>query len=146
MDTLQTVTTPDLKKRRIAFSSTTDNIVLVEKMIDDICSEFDLDENNYGNILVAVTEAVNNAIYHGNKLNPSKKVRVSFEPGEDKLSFTVEDEGMGFDYNNLPDPTSAENIEKPYGRGIFLIKNLSDGVTFLNSGRTVEISFFVGRN
>jgi serine/threonine-protein kinase RsbW len=55
----------------------------------------------------------------------------------------VEDEGDGFDYHNLPDPTAPENIEKPGGRGIFLMKHLSDEVEFKEGGRIVELSFYM---
>jgi len=59
------------------------------------------------------------------------------------LSFKIEDEGKGFDYHNLPDPTAPENLDKPGGRGIFLMKHLSDDVTFLHGGKIVQIDFYV---
>ena len=62
---------------------------------------------------------------------------------DERLKIIVEDEGLGFDYNNLPDPTSPENLEKPGGRGIFLMKNLSDEVNFKDSGRLVELVFYL---
>jgi serine/threonine-protein kinase RsbW len=55
--------------------------------------------------------------------------------------FAIKDQGIGFDYNNLPDPTAPENIEKENGRGIFLIKNLSDDVEFNNEGNLITITF-----
>ena len=100
-----------------------------------------LNEDHYGNILIAVTEAVNNAIIHGNGNNEDKKVKVDVETGEDRVVFIVADEGSGFDFNNLPDPTAPENIEKPDGRGIFLMKNLSDEVNFDLNGSKVSITF-----
>ena len=57
------------------------------------------------------------------------------------VRFVIEDEGGGFDFNNLPDPTSPENLEKVKGRGIFLIKNLSDKAKFKNGGRVVDMLF-----
>jgi serine/threonine-protein kinase RsbW len=59
------------------------------------------------------------------------------------IKFTVKDEGQGFNYDNLPDPTAPENIEKPGGRGIFLMKHLSDEVSFRNNGTEVELSFYM---
>ncbi len=75
------------------------------------------------------------------KKNPDKKVHVGFETTPDEIFFSVRDEGTGFDYNNLPDPTDPENIEKPSGRGIFLMKHLADDVSFLDEGRCVCLSF-----
>ena len=56
-------------------------------------------------------------------------------------SLAIKDEGEGFDFNNLPDPTAPENLEKPTGRGVFLMKNLSDLVVFSDNGSVVEIHF-----
>ncbi len=125
----------------IDFPSTAENIHLVEQMIDSVCEEQQVAEDHYGNILIAMTEAVNNAIHHGNGLNPNKKTSVSFDRNEKQLKFTVTDEGVGFDYENLPDPTAPENLEKPNGRGIFLMKNLADEINFEDEGRKVELTF-----
>lgn len=113
----------------------------VELLIDTVCEDLKLNEDHYGNILIAVTEAVNNAIIHGNGNNEDKKVKVDVETGDDKVVFIVADEGSGFDFNNLPDPTAPENLEKPDGRGIFLMKNLSDEVDFDLNGSKVSITF-----
>ncbi len=133
--------------QKIDFPSCADNIHLVEKLIDDVCEEFKVHEDNYGNILIALTEAVNNAIHHGNKLDPNKKTTVSCGvETESVLKFVIEDEGPGFDFDNLPDPTDPENIEKPNGRGIFLMKNLADEINFEKDGRVVELSFQISAN
>jgi serine/threonine-protein kinase RsbW len=132
--------------QKLDFSSEAVNIHLVEKLIDNVCDEFKVHEDHYGNILIALTEAVNNAIHHGNKLDPSKNISVSFQHLEEKLQFVVADEGEGFDYDNLPDPTDPANIEKPNGRGIFLMKNLADEISFEEEGRKVELSFRISAN
>ena len=95
----------------------------------------------YGNIMVAITEAVNNAIIHGNNSDRRKLVDLSLVLEEKEVSFTIEDQGEGFDFDNLPDPTAPENIEKEGGRGIFLIKNLANRYEYTQNGRIVEISF-----
>ena len=118
-----------------------ESINLVEKLIDEIKSEYNIHEECYGNMLVAVTEAVNNAIQHGNKYDPEKMVHISYEVDPDQIAFTVSDEGTGFDYINLPDPTDPENIEKPTGRGVFLMKHLADQIIFSENGRVVELYF-----
>jgi serine/threonine-protein kinase RsbW len=118
-----------------------ENINVVEKFIDDLKVKHNLHEECYGNMLVAVTEAVNNAINHGNKANPEKLVDIKFEVDDDQFGFTISDEGHGFDYLNLPDPTDPENIEKPSGRGVFLMKHLADQIIFSENGRVVELYF-----
>ncbi len=131
---------------QMVLSSKTENINQVERLIEQIRDQYPLHEDVYGNMLVAVTEAVTNAIQHGNKLNPSKNVNVNCDYAEDKISFTIKDEGTGFDHYNLPDPTSPENLEKASGRGIFLMKHLADQIIFSDSGRTVELSFKITDN
>ena len=86
-------------------------------------------EELYGNILIALSEAVNNAIIHGNKNIVDKEALVVASFADGLLTFTVSDQGDGFNFLDLPDPTLPENIEKPQGRG-FLMNHLSDGVVF----------------
>lgn len=135
-----------MENHKIVFSSKSENIVFVEKLIEDICSEYKISEDHYGNILVALTEAVNNAIYHGNKSNPDKNIKICFENHNDSISFKVKDEGEGFNFEEIPDPTDPENIEKPNGRGIFLMRHLADKVDFHENGRTVELKFKICNN
>ena len=132
--------------QNIDFPSEAENIYLVEKLVDNVCEELKIHEDNYGNILIALTEAVNNAIHHGNKLDPNKKTTVVCGQEENQLKFRVEDEGNGFDFDNLDDPTDPANIEKPNGRGIFLMKNLADEVHFEENGRIVELTFELSAN
>lgn len=127
----------------IQIPSITDNIRMIESFIDNAKEKFHLDEDMYGNIMIAVTEAVNNAIKHGNSGNSAKNVFLSLTLNESLLKFVIRDEGPGFDHDNLPDPTSPENLEKPGGRGIFLMKHLSDEVQFKEGGKTVELSFYM---
>ena len=133
------VAIPDTK---LKISSKSENLTLVEKMIDSVCSQFNINEDHYGNILIALTEAVNNAIYHGNKSDPDKMVEIVFQAkGADNIVFTVKDEGAGFNSTNLPDPTDPERIEQLNGRGVFLMRNLADKVEYFDGGRTVAMSF-----
>lgn len=127
----------------IQVPSLMENIRMIESFIDNAKERFHLDDDIYGNIMIAVTEAVNNAIKHGNDNNKSKNVFLSLSLDESLIKFTIKDEGKGFDYQHLPDPTSPENLEKPGGRGIFLMKHLSDEVDFKDDGRTVVLSFYV---
>lgn len=126
---------------RLKIESNLASIPKVESLIDQVCKDLSLDEDAYGNVLIAVTEAVNNAIIHGNKFNDSLFVEVLVGISPTEVSFTVQDEGVGFDFLNLPDPTSPENIELENGRGLFLIKNLSDQMSFDKNGSVIHIAF-----
>ena len=132
-----------MKNIRIEIPSLSENIRMIESFIDNCKEKFQLNEDIYGNIMIAVTEAVNNAIRHGNKNDSTKNVSLALTLEENLIKFKIEDEGKGFDYSSLPDPTAPENIEKPGGRGIFLMKHLSDEVEFKEGGRVVELCFYI---
>ena len=127
----------------IQIPSILENIRMIESFIDNAKEKFRLDDDIYGNIMIAVTEAVNNAIKHGNDGDKSKNVSLSLSLQDSLIKFVIKDEGPGFDYENLPDPTSPENIEKIGGRGIFLMKHLSDQVEFKDKGKEVQLSFYI---
>ena len=139
---------PELMKKSINFSSIPENLSLVEKLVEEVCIECNINEEHFGNILISITEAVNNAIQHGNKYDPQKNVALICDSDTNRgnLSFTIEDQGDGFDFQTIPDPTSPENIEKLCGRGIFLMKNLADKVGFKKKGRVVELNFDLSCN
>lgn len=136
----------DVTAQEIKIASRTENLRQVERFIDGMCEELKINQDYYGNILIALTEAVNNAIIHGNHNDPGKNITVSFKGEGNRISFAVQDQGPGFDYSNLPDPTSAENIEKPSGRGVFLMRNLADEVRFNETGSRVELIFNIQPN
>ena len=125
----------------VKIPSIKENVSVVESFIENVGEKIKIEESIYGNILVSVTEAVNNAIVHGNKEDKTKKVRLGLKKNKKSVRFVVEDEGVGFDYDNLPDPTSPKNLDKVKGRGIFLIRSLSDKTTFKNGGRMIEMLF-----
>lgn len=116
-------------------------LVDVENLVDRVCENLGVQEDAYGNVLIAVTEAVNNAIQHGNDFKTELTVDVSVGDQPEEFCFNVKDYGKGFDFTNLPDPTSPENVLKENGRGIFLMKSLSDEVEFNESGSSVSLYF-----
>jgi serine/threonine-protein kinase RsbW len=132
-----------VKNISIEIPSLAENIRIIESFIDNAKEKYHLDDDIYGNIMIAVTEAVNNAIRHGNKDNSAKNVFISLSLEDGMIKFKIQDEGEGFDFRQLPDPTAPENIAKPGGRGIFLMKHLSDEVDFRDNGKVVELSFYV---
>lgn len=123
----------------------TDNFTLVkaEEFLNDFRAEYLIENNNFMNILIAFTEAVNNAINHGNKKNPEKKIRIIIEKKSNTLKIIVEDEGEGFRVKDIPDPTLPENLLKQSGRGVFLIKRLADSMEIESNdnGTLVKMDF-----
>jgi serine/threonine-protein kinase RsbW len=127
--------------QQLQFSSIPENIAIIERLIDEVRDGQFFQEECYGDVLIAMTEAVNNAIVHGNRLDENKMVVVEYEVRPDDLYFKITDQGPGFDFENIPDPTAPENLEKPNGRGVFLMRQLSDNCTFSDEGRIVELLF-----
>ena len=132
-----------MKAIQIQIPSLTENIRIVESFIDNAKDKYSLDDDIYGNIMIAVTESVNNAILHGNKNDSKKNVTLKLMFEDNIIKFIITDQGNGFDYHGLPDPTAPENIDKPGGRGIFLMRNLCDEAHFNQDGREVELSFYL---
>ncbi len=119
-----------------------DSITILENFIDELSAKYSFSDELYANVLTCLSEAVVNAIIHGNIENLDKKVYINLEVIEDKrLIFTISDEGDGFDFNNLPDPTAPENIENLSGRGVFIIKKLADQCVFNSKGNELELHF-----
>ena len=129
--------------QQIELASTMESLSEMESFIDGMCDQNKFGEDHYGNILIALTEAVNNAINHGNKLNPEKKVYLNMETMVGGVQFTIKDQGSGFDYTNIPDPTLPENLEKLNGRGVFLMRSLADIVAFEGNGAIVKLKFSI---
>ncbi len=127
--------------KELSIKSEIDNLRKVEKIIDEISGKAGINKTNYGKILVSTMEAVSNAVAHGNKYDKEKEVKITIDYKGEKLMVSIEDEGNGFNYNNIPDPTAPENIEKLTGRGIFLMRKLADDVMFNNSGNKVTLIF-----
>jgi serine/threonine-protein kinase RsbW len=125
----------------LTINSNIENLRIVEKFVDEVYDRYKFSDEVYGNLLIATMEAANNAILHGNKNDISKKVEIKLRKNKNSLQLTVKDEGTGFDYKNIPDPTAPENIEKINGRGIFLMEKLSDKIKFFENGRIVKLSF-----
>lgn len=129
--------------QKMELSSQVSNLHQIEQLIDCIYDKHHITEDNYGNILIALTEAVNNAIVHGNQQDPNKKVNLVLETSKKDVCFLVKDEGKGFDFDHVPDPTLPENLHKLHGRGVFLMKSLADDVAFEENGSLVRLTFSI---
>ena len=124
--------------------SKVESITSVENFVDTLKDEYNIGDDTYANMLTCLSEATINAIVHGNKQDENKKVYINLEVvGGKRLQFTVADEGAGFDYNRVPDPTAPENLENLTGRGVFIIKHLADQCIFNLKGNEVELHFKV---
>ncbi|MEG0795044.1 MAG: ATP-binding protein [Odoribacter sp.] len=130
-----------MSKLEISISSEISNIVKIENFIESFTNYFQLPVDSFGKISLPIIEAVNNAILSGNEQDPKKLVQLTAEKVNDKLIVTVQDEGKGFDYTHIPDPTEPENVEKIAGRGLYLMKILSDELIFEKNGAFVTLIF-----
>ncbi|MDT8392830.1 MAG: ATP-binding protein [Bacteroidales bacterium] len=130
------------RKEKLSLESRPENISSIERFVEEICDYYNINDTYFGNILIALTEAFQNALEHGNKKDPSKFIQVVFESKPKGLSFTVTDEGEGFDPDLVPDPLDLEvSADTEKGRGIFLMRALSDKMVLHDKGRRVEMFF-----
>lgn len=118
-----------------------ESITQLEELIETIADKYKVSEDTFANMMTCLSEVVINAIVHGNKLDKNKMVIVNAEVDAKRVIWTVADEGDGFDYNHLPDPTAAENLESLTGRGVYIVKQLADQCIFNAKGNEVELHF-----
>jgi len=128
-------------QKRLQITSDPKNLRMVENLIEELNEKHQIEADVFGKILVATIEAVNNAIIHGNKSDVNKKVDIDLTLEDKVVKVKICDEGEGFDHEKVPDPTAPENIENIHGRGVFLMKRLSDEIRFNNDGTSVEMTF-----
>lgn len=110
----------------------------VENFIRLLFKEENLPEESFNKVLLCVSEAVINSIEHGNKNIKGKSVTIEVSCRNKELYITVTDEGDGFNYSEVADPTLKENIKNETGRGIYIMKSISDKVDFREAGKCVE--------
>jgi len=125
----------------ITINSDIEKLKVVETLVDTLSKKLGVSDEVYGKILISTVEAVNNAILHGNKGDRNKMVTVIISADGNALEITVTDEGEGFEYGNLPDPTDPNNIENLHGRGVFLMSKLADAIEYNSSGNEVKMRF-----
>ena len=142
MNNDQADTSDNTAQYTLQLPSKLESVITVENFVDTLSEKYAFSDEIYANVLTCLSEVVINAVVHGNKQNENKKVYLNLEVIEGKrLIFTVADEGEGFDYNNLPDPTSPQNLENLTGRGVFIVKRLADQCIFNTKGNEVELHF-----
>ena len=131
------------KMEHLNFSKETpSDLSLVPQLLSDTLQEIKklpLGDKALHDIKLSLQEALVNAIKHGSRLNRALSVRLDVEARQDSLVMTVTDQGEGFDAARLMDPTQPANLQRLSGRGIFLIRNLMDGVEFFDGGRKIQM-------
>jgi serine/threonine-protein kinase RsbW len=130
-----------LHKGSLILQSKRSEINKLENLLFTLNEFYGIDQERFINFHIAVSEALINAIVHGNKENPEKRVLVDIYENDDSLEVVVKDEGEGFNVNKLPDPTESENLHKEHGRGVYIMKMLTDGYECYtdDSGTTVKL-------
>lgn len=117
------------------------NIQQVTQLVDRVSQQYKLSEEKHTNLLISLTEAVNNAIIHGNGMDKSKTVEIEMRKHGNRLCVSVKDQGKGFNPKDVPNPTCPEQICECGGRGVFLINELCDKVEYAENGSKVNMQF-----
>ncbi|MBI1372769.1 MAG: ATP-binding protein [Phycisphaera sp.] len=128
--------------QRLVLDSRLDEVSRAEKVVLEAVVACNFSDTDQFAIKLALEEALANAIKHGNESDEGKHVTLEFHVDERKLTITICDEGTGFDPQRVPDPTLDENIEKPYGRGVWLIKTYMNEVSYNDQGNCLTMVKF----
>lgn len=128
-------------KRDIVISSQLSSINDLRFFLESVFDESNLKRELFNRVFLGLSEAVNNSIVHGNKLDLAKTVKVLVDISDSNLFLEIHDEGEGFSWACIEDPTCLDNLKKENGRGIFLMHHLADEVVFFEGGRRVLITF-----
>ena len=115
------------------------NVHRVERFLIKMNAVLKINDERFSTLLVVLTEAVNNAITHGNKRNPAKRVIVTCMRDDDVLVVIVKDEGKGFNPDAVPDPIHEDNLMRESGRGVFLMRQLMESVSYNKNGNEVTM-------
>jgi len=134
-----------LKKASLVIESNRSEIKRIEELLTEMTNECNLDFEKFVNFQIAVSEALLNAIVHGNNEDKNKRVFCDIICTEDKLTIKIRDEGEGFNFDEVPDPTSDENILKEHGRGIFIIRSLVDDCKCIATDKGTEMILTVNK-
>lgn len=129
------------KEYSLVFPSQVEYIEKVEALTEKACAHAKFSEDERDSMAIAVTEAVNNAILHGNKKNPDKNVHVTISATVDTVRVVILDEGDGFNPQKIDNPLEPQNLLKESGRGVFIVRSLMDEVSFNFSKGGTEITF-----
>ena len=113
----------------------------VEGLLNQLQQALGFDDDFYARLMLSVSEATTNAVVHGNKLDLSKKVMIQAKANTAILTFTITDEGNGFDPEDIANPVDEENLLNTSGRGVFLMREYTDEIEFQDDGRKLILTF-----
>lgn len=130
-----------MSTKKLTISSDPNNLIKVEKYLNKLKTEYNICDDRFPDILISITEAVNNAIIHGNKVDVNKKVNIRTRNEDTTLYITVSDEGKGFCVEEIADPRCPENIAKCGGRGVMIMQELCDRLQYRKNGSSVQLIF-----
>ncbi len=128
-------------RKELVLKSTYEEVEKVEHLLNDLQAELGFDDELYAKLMLTVSEAATNGIVHGNQLDETKKVYMVAESDGKTLTVSSQDEGEGFSPNEVPDPLAEENLLKPSGRGVFLMREYADEVQYANNGTKLVLTF-----
>jgi len=135
----------DNEEMRLTIPSRLEVLSQVDKFASDIANKLNLTDDQKDNLAIAVTEAVGNAIVHGNKKNPEKTVSICFQIKKDSIRVSITDQGSGFQPAELANPLDPQNVMKESGRGIFILKSIMENVRFSFSPKGTTVVFKMKR-
>lgn len=116
----------EIHKAGIIIQSKRTEINKIEKLLFKLNEVYNIEQERFVNFSIAVSEALMNAIVHGNRESEEKKVFIDVYESDKEIEIRIKDEGSGFDYSSIPDPTTDENLHKDHGRGLYIMKILTD--------------------
>ncbi|MCP9292104.1 ATP-binding protein [Gracilimonas sediminicola] len=125
----------------LTLQSTYEEVERVEHMLAALQEELGFNDEFYARLMLTVSEAATNGILHGNKLDESKIVTIKAYKDDSKLIFDSKDQGEGFDPESIPDPLAEENLLKTSGRGVFLMEEYADEVSYSENGTRLKLVF-----
>lgn len=128
------------KTFRLSLQSTHEESEKIPDFVSALQPKAFLSEEETSTLMLLLSEAVTNAIKHGNKYDPAKKVEVEIEVNQTIITSTVSDEGDGFDPTTSKDPLKEENLLEASGRGIFFLEQFSEELEYLNGGRVIRFT------
>ncbi|MDZ7715950.1 MAG: ATP-binding protein [Balneolaceae bacterium] len=127
--------------KELILKSEFDEVQKLEGYINELQEWLDFNDNEYSRIMLTLSEAATNAIIHGNKEDPSKKVYINSSADSGTLKISVKDEGAGFNPDEIKNPLKKENLLNEGGRGVYLIEEYADKLSFNKKGNELQMTF-----
>lgn len=134
---------PDHDHKTLTLQSSREEVRQLKPFLKELQVWAGFDDEQFSEIRLALNEAVMNAIKHGNNNNPNKYIYINAIISENAVTIKVKDEGNGFNLSDIPNPTDNDNLLKPSGRGVFLIKKQADEIFIAKDEATITMKFIL---